>query len=179
MRTTYGLAVTVTAVGLIASACSSGGTATQTTVTVTSAAPSSAASSTSAASSSSAAASTSSSAAGSGSTDLPSLIPTPADNQATRGPDNIQSSGIHLYFKVNGKPGDVMNAYKAALEGKGWQVTTVTSSGGGGGGGSTLTGTNGAAYGVFDGGGYNTNTFLNVCAWPTKPANPNCNRGEG
>ncbi|WP_431233058.1 hypothetical protein ACQ856_27755 [Mycolicibacterium psychrotolerans] len=109
---------------------------------------------------------------------LPSLVPTPANSQTTKGPDNIADGGIHLYFQVNGSPTDVMTAYKASLEAKGWTVTTMVTSGGQGGGGATYTGTNGGAYGVFDGGGYSSNTYLDVCAWPTKPANPNCSRGD-
>lgn len=110
---------------------------------------------------------------------LPSLIPTPAGSQTTKGPDGIPDNGIHLHFQVNGAPNDVLSAYKAALESKGWAVNTiVTSGGGGGGGGATYTGTNGSAYGVFDGGGFNTTTFLDVCTWPAKPANPNCTRGD-
>lgn len=106
-------------------------------------------------------------------------MPTPADTQQTKGPDPIADNGIHMHYQVNGAPSDVMNAYKSALEGKGWQVTTiVTSTGGGGGGGATYTGTHGDAYGVFDGGGFNTNTYIDVCTWPAKPANPNCNRGD-
>jgi hypothetical protein len=91
----------------------------------------------------------------------------------------IPDNGIHMHFQVNGSPNDVMNAYKTALEGKGWSVTTiVTSGGGGGGGGATYTGTNGDAYGVFDGGGFNTTTYIDVCTWPSKPSNPNCSRGD-
>lgn len=79
---------------------------------------------------------------------------------------------------MTGSPTDVVAAYKTALEGKGWAVTTIVSSDGGpgGGGGATYTGTHGDNYGVFDGGGFGTETFLNVCAWPTKPAQPNCSR---
>ncbi len=110
---------------------------------------------------------------------LPSLVPTPANSQVTKGPDSIADNGIHLHFQVDGAPSDVLSAYKTALESKGWAVTTiVTSGGGGGGGGGTYTGTNGSAYGVFDGGGYNTTTYLDVCTWPAKPANPNCARGD-
>jgi hypothetical protein len=105
-------------------------------------------------------------------------VPTPANSQATKGPDRIADNGIHLHFQVNGSPSDVMSAYKAALQGKGWAVTTIVTSAGAGGGGATYTGTNGNAYGVFDGGGFNTSTFIDVCAWPAKPANPNCPRGE-
>jgi hypothetical protein len=107
------------------------------------------------------------------------LVPAPAGTQTTKGPDSIADNGIHLRFQVSGAPADVMNAYKAALGTKGWEVTTVMTSGGGGGGGATYTGTNGAAYGVFDGGGYQDKTWVDVCAWPTKPADPNCVRGDG
>jgi hypothetical protein len=110
---------------------------------------------------------------------LPSLIPTPADSQQTRGPDTIADNGIHMYFKVNGSPGDVMTAYKAALEGNGWAVTDVSSSGGnGGGGGASYTGTQGDAYGVINGGGYGNATHIDVCAWPSKPAKPKCNDSD-
>ncbi|GAY15550.1 hypothetical protein MSZK_22760 [Mycobacterium sp. shizuoka-1] len=113
-----------------------------------------------------------------GTDQLQSLVPTPANTQVTKGPDTLAEGGVHVFFKVDGSPNDVMTAYKAALEGKGWTVTTMVTSGGDGGGGATYTGTNGAAYGVFDGGGYNTNTYLDVCTWPTKPATPNCARGN-
>jgi len=105
------------------------------------------------------------------------LVPAPAGTQTTKGPDSIADNGIHLRFQVTGAPTDVMNAYKAALGTKGWAVTTVVTSGGGGGGGATYTGTNGAAFGVFDGGGYQDKTWVDVCAWPSKPADPNCVRG--
>lgn len=111
--------------------------------------------------------------------DLKSLVPTPANTTTSKGPDSIADNGIHQYFQVSGAPSEVMNAFKAALEGKGWEVSTIVSSGGGeGGGGATYTGTNGEAYGVFDGGGYKTNTYIDVCTWPSKPANPNCQRGK-
>ena len=35
---------------------------------------------------------------------LPSLIPTPANSQTTKGPDNIPDNGIHMHFQVNGSP---------------------------------------------------------------------------
>jgi hypothetical protein len=174
-RNTSALAAVALAVGLVASAC--GGSSDSGSKTTTEA-PTSATSSSS--SSSSAAATTTSGAATAapGGADLQSLLPTPPNSQQTKGPDNIADSGIHKFFQVNGSPSDVMNAYKTALEGKGWQVSTVVTSGGGGGGGTTYTGTNGDAYGVFDGGGYNATTYVDVCAWPTKPANPTCNRGD-
>jgi hypothetical protein len=109
---------------------------------------------------------------------LQALVPTPVGTAQTWGPDPITDNGIHLSFKVTAAPTDVVTAYKAALEGKGWAVTTIVSSDGGpgGGGGATYTGTHGDTYGVFDGGGFGSETYLNVCAWPAKPAQPNCSR---
>jgi hypothetical protein len=63
-----------------------------------------------------------------------------------------------------------MDSYKTALGGKGWSLTVENS----GGGGATYTGTNGAAYGVFSGGGYGSTTDINACAWPSKPSDTNC-----
>ncbi len=116
-----------------------------------------------------------------GGADLKTLVPTPANTATSKGPDSIADNGIHQYFQVNGVPSDVMAAFKTALEGKGWEVSTLVSSGGGegGGGGATYVGTHGDAYGVFDGGGYKTTTYIDVCTWPSKPANPNCQRGTG
>jgi hypothetical protein len=171
-RNTYPLIAAVMAMGVIVSACGSSSNS----GTSTSGAAASTASSTTVA-----ATATSQSAAATapgGTTELPSLIPAPANSQQTKGPDNISDNGIHMYFKVDGSPTDVMNAYKTALEGKGWSLTPIVSSGGGGGGGATYTGTHGDAYGVFDGGGFNSTTYIDVCAWALKPANPNCSRGD-
>ncbi len=143
-------------IGLAGAACSSSDSGTKTTAASSSAGPSSPVDSAT----------------------LPTLLPTPAGTQTTKGADNIADTGIHLHFQVSGAPSDVMSAYKAALEGKGWELTTVVTSGGGGGGGATYTGTNGAAYSVFDGGGYQDKTYMDVCAWPAKPANPDCRRGD-
>lgn len=112
-----------------------------------------------------------------GGVDLKSLVPTPANTKTSKGPDSIADNGIHQYFEVDGAPTEVMNAFKEALESNGWQVSTVSSSGGAGGGGATYTGTHGDAYGVFDGGGYQSNTYIDVCTWPSKPAKSHCQRG--
>jgi hypothetical protein len=109
---------------------------------------------------------------------LQSLIPTPANTQRTDGPDSIQENGIHLHFLVNGSPSSVMGAYQTALQGGGWAVTVANSGGGGGGGGATYTGTNGATYGVFTGGGYGSTTDVDACAWPAKPSNSNCGQNR-
>jgi hypothetical protein len=108
--------------------------------------------------------------------DLQSLLPAPA-GATTKGPDSIADNGIHMHYEVKGAPGEVMDAYKQALENKGWEVNTVVTSGNGGGGGATYSGTNGAAYGVFDGGGPSEMTYIDVCTWAEKPTNPNCSRG--
>lgn len=128
--------------------------------------------SSSSSSSSSVASATSAVAADSG--QLSSLVPTPENSNVTKGPDSLADNGIHLFFQVTGAPADVMNAYKAALEAKKWTVTTVSTSDGG----ATYTGTNGAAYSVVDGGGYQDKTYIDVCAWPAKPADPNCKRSD-
>jgi len=57
-------------------------------------------------------------------TQLQSLIPTPANTQRTDGPAPIPDNGIHMHFLVNGSSRDVLDAYKTALEGKGWTATT-------------------------------------------------------
>lgn len=163
------VAVAAAVIGLVAG-CSSGSDS--------GAKGSSSSASTSAAASSTASTSTASSAAAATPAELQALVPAPAGTVQTFGPDPIADNGIHLSFKVTGGPADVVKAYKAALEGKGWAVTTIVSNDGGssGGGGATYTGTHGNNYGVFDGGGFGTETFFNVCAWPAKPAQPNCGR---
>ena len=167
-RNTYRTGAAAIVIGLAAAACghSSDSGATQTeTKTVTASASASAETTSSSASATTSAGST---------TDLPSLIPTPANTQRTDGPDSIGENGVHKHFGVNGSPSSVMGSYKAALEAKGWTVSVLNSGGGGGGGGATYTGTNGNAYGVFAGGGYGGSTDLDACAWPSKPSNPGC-----
>jgi len=160
-RSAYAVMVLAAAIGVTGTACSSSDSGTK-----------SAGSSTSAASTSAAAASAVDA------KQLPSLVPTPANTQDTKGPDSIADNGMHWRFAIGGVPADVMSAYKTALQGKGWAVDTVVTSGGDGGGGATYTGTNGTAYAVFDGGGYQDKTWMDVCAWPTKPAEPTCKRGD-
>lgn len=112
----------------------------------------------------------------SGADELSALVPTPANTALTKGPDPIADNGVHRYFEVNGAPNEVMSAFKAALQGKGWELTPVSSRGGDerDGGGATFIGTLGEAYGVFEGGGYQSTTYIDVCTWPQKPANPDC-----
>jgi hypothetical protein len=110
---------------------------------------------------------------------LQSLIPTPANNQRTDGPDSIHDNGIHTHFLVNGSPAPIMDAYKTVLEGKGWSLTVENSGAGPAGGGATYTGTNGNAYGVFTGGGFGSTTDVDTCAWPSKPSNTNCGHDNG
>lgn len=126
------------------------------------------------ASSTSSSAATTSAAAAADSGQLESLVPAPANTNTTKGPDSLADNGIHLFFQVTGSPADVMKAYKEALEAKKWDVTSVVTSDGG----ATYTGTNGAAYSVIDGGGWSDKTYIDVCAWPTKPADPDCKRSD-
>ncbi|WP_253867061.1 hypothetical protein [Mycobacterium asiaticum] len=105
---------------------------------------------------------------------LQSLIPTPANTARTDGPDAVSNNGIRMHFLVSAPATAVLDAYKTALEGKGWTVTVANSGGRGGGGGATYTATRGAAYGVFTGGGFGSATDVNACAWQSKPANTNC-----
>ena len=174
-RNTTAVAVALVALGLSVSACNSSSPGNQATSATSSTTTGSAAATTGGATTTAGSPTTTVANGG----QLPSLIPTPANNQQTKGPDNIDNNGIHMHYQVNGAPTDVMNAFKSALEGKGWALSTIVSSAGAGGGGATYTGTNGAAFGVFDGGGFNTTTYIDVCAWPSKPANPNCSRGDG
>jgi hypothetical protein len=109
---------------------------------------------------------------------LQPLMPTPANTQLTDGPAAIPDDGIHMHFWVNGSAPDVLAAYKTALEHKGWAVTVVSSEGWGGAGSATYTATRGTTYGVFSGGGNGNRTDLQACAWPSKPANPNCGGGN-
>ena len=148
-RNTHALVAAAMAIGLIASACSSSP-------------PNSTSKTTSPASA----------------TQLQSLIPTPANTQRTDGPDSIPDNGIHLHFLVNGSSTNVLDAYKTALEGKGWVVTVVSSGRWAGAGGATYIGTQGDTYGVFSGGGSARTADVSACAWPSKPANPNCGGGN-
>jgi hypothetical protein len=147
-RNAYALVVAAMAIGLVASACSSSPNSAKTTSPATTA------------------------------TQLQSLIPTPSNMQKTDGPASIPDNGIHLHFLVNGSATDVLDSYKTALEGKGWAVTVVSSGGWAGAGGATYTGTQGDTYGVFSGGGSASTTDVSGCAWPLKPANPNCGGGN-
>ena len=161
---TYVAATAAMATGLFAAGCVSSpnsGTATSTTASQTITASVSQATTTS----------------GPG-TDLKSLIPTPANTTRTDGPDQIHDNGIHLHFLVTGSPTDVMNAYKAAIQGKSWSLTVDSSSGGGGGGGATYTARNGNNFGLFTGGGYGGMTDVDACAWPSQPANTDCGHGN-
>jgi hypothetical protein len=113
-RNAYAFVAAAMAIGLIASACSSSPNSTTKTTSPANAAQ------------------------------LQSLIPIPANTQPTDGPAAIPDNGIHMHFVVNGSSStDVLDAYKTALEGKGWVVTVVSSGGWVGAGGATYTGTHG------------------------------------
>lgn len=182
----YWLATAATAVALVGSACGSSNSGTETTAstsptaetgTTDATSPTATTETTAASSATTATSPTAATSPNASSASLPSLIPTPANSEQTRGPDPLSDDGIHLYFLVNGASKDVMNAYKAAFEDKGWSVETIVTSGGAQGGGATYTATRGNAYSVIDGGGFESTTYIDVCAWPSKPAEPVCTRG--
>lgn len=110
--------------------------------------------------------------------DVKTLVPAPANVTKTIGPDPIANDGIRFHYQATAAPGPAMVAYRNALRDKGWQVTTIVTSEGGSGGGATYTGTNGDAYTVVDGGGFEQQTFIDVCVWPNKPVEPNCTRAR-
>jgi hypothetical protein len=147
-RNAYALVAAAMAIGLVASACHSSPNSATTTTSQANA------------------------------TQLQSLIPTPANTQRTDGPISIPDNGIHMHFLVNGSSPDFLDAYKTALEGKGWTVTVVSSGGWAGAGGATYTATQGDTYGVFSGGGSASTADVSACAWPSKPSNPNCGGGN-
>jgi hypothetical protein len=147
-RNAYALVAAAMAIGLVASACHSSPNSATTTTSQANA------------------------------TQLQSLIPTPANTQRTDGPTSIPDNGIHMHFLVNGSSPDSLDAYKTALEGKGWTVTVVSSGGWAGAGGATYTATQGDTYGVFSGGGSASTADVSACAWPSKPSNPNCGGGN-
>ncbi len=163
-RDIYAVAAAAVVIGLVASACSSSpnpSTTTSATIGATTTTPQGAATTTA-----------------SGSTNLQSLVPAPANTQRTDGPDPIHDNGIHTHFLVNGSPTQVMDAFKTALEGKGWSLTVENSGAGANSGGATYTGTNSDAYGVFTGGGYGSTTDVEACTWPSKPSNSDCGHGN-
>jgi hypothetical protein len=147
-RKTYALVAAAVAIGLTASAC---GSASPSATKTPSPAPA---------------------------TQLQALIPTPASTQRTDGPESIPNNGIQMHFLVKGSSTDVLDSYKTALEAKGWAVTVVSSGGWQGDGGATYTASQGDTYGVFTGGGADGATDVKACAWPSKPANPNCGGGN-
>ncbi|QKT08336.1 hypothetical protein HUN08_14865 [Gordonia sp. X0973] len=110
--------------------------------------------------------------------DLKSSIPVPAGVTRTVGPDPIASNGIRMHYEATGAPGPSMVAYRNALRDKGWAMTTIVTSEGGTGGGATYVGSQGNAYTVVDGGGFEQQTFIDICVWPEKPAEPNCTRAK-
>ncbi|GAA3048850.1 hypothetical protein GCM10010528_29960 [Gordonia defluvii] len=110
--------------------------------------------------------------------DLKALVPAPANVTNTVGPDPISNNGIRFHYQAAAAPGPAMVAYRNALRDKGWQVTTIVTSEGGTGGGATYTGTNGDAYTVVDGGGFEQQTFIDICLWPKRPEEPNCTRAK-
>ena len=141
---------------VLATACSSGGSATPTT-------------------SGGATATTASTAARAATITGRDLAPACPSSGTPAATDAIASGGTHTsYTFATTDYASIVTACDSGLRAAGW---TVTSTGGGGygqygGGGGTAT--KGSVYGTFDVGSSGSGSYLDVCVWPTRPADTNC-----
>ena len=93
--------------------------------------------------------------------------------------DAIQGGGTHTYYTfATTDYASLVTTATTALTAAGWTVASTGNSGYGqyGGGGSTVT--KGVRYATFDVGSSGTRTYMDVCVWPTKPANTNCGQNS-
>ena len=114
---------------------------------------------------------------------LSAIVVTTAPGQASEAPppagaekvrEQPRGGGTHTLYRSTEAAGDVIRAYQATLQSDGW---TIVSSGGGGGsygGGGGLTATKGAQYLVLSAGGPVGSTNIDLCVWPTRPADDDC-----
>ena len=105
-------------------------------------------------------------------TDLAPACPSSGSPSST---DAIPGGGTHTHYTfATTDYASIVTACDSGLRAAGW---TVTSTGGGGygqygGGGGTAT--KGSVYGTFDVGSSGSGSYLDVCVWPTRPADTNC-----
>lgn len=98
----------------------------------------------------------------------------PAVADAQKMSEEAKGAGTHIYYTSRQSAQDVMSAYRSTLEADGW---TIDSMGGGGsawGGNAGLTASKGAEYLVMSIGGETGATNIDLCVWPSKPADDNC-----
>ena len=101
----------------------------------------------------------------------------PTNVAATQtGTKAIGSGGTETDYSVTTvKYSDLLSICQIGMTQNGW---TVTSSGGGGAnsqyGGGGLSATKGSSYAAVEAGSGGSTVYLNVCVWPSKPADTNC-----
>ncbi len=101
----------------------------------------------------------------------------PTNVAATQtGTKAIGSGGTETDYSVTTvKYSDLLAACQTGMTQNGW---TVTSSGGGGAnsqyGGGGLSAIKGSSYAAVEAGSGGSTVYLNVCVWPSKPADTNC-----
>jgi hypothetical protein len=92
----------------------------------------------------------------------------------------VQGGGTHTsYSFATTDYASIVTACDAALRAAGWTVASTGTGGSGryGGGGSTVT--KGTRYATFDVGSSGARAYLDVCVWPTRPADTNCGQNSG
>lgn len=88
--------------------------------------------------------------------------------------DALAGGGQHVYYVSSEGFGQVVAGYEATLQAAGWTVQGSGGGGYGGYGGGGFTATHGASYLVVNAGGGNGVTHIDVCVWPSRPADDNC-----
>jgi hypothetical protein len=93
--------------------------------------------------------------------------------------DAVHGGGTHTYYTLATTDyASVVTNCNSALTAAGWTVASTGNNGYGryGGGGSTVT--KGARYAVFAVGSSGSRTYMDVCVWPSRPANTNCGQNS-
>jgi hypothetical protein len=100
-------------------------------------------------------------------------VPDPPNSTAL-GAGAIASGGQKASFTTPADPSAVIASYRQTLPGSGWTVTGAGGAGSSHGGGAGLQATNGQRYLSINAGGPAGTTFVNICVWPSKPADDHC-----
>ena len=93
--------------------------------------------------------------------------------------DNCRENGKHKYYTSNDRPTAIVNAFASDLKRNGWEIKYQDSDEGwnGYGGGGDVKATKGGRYLKFHVGGNGT-MHIDLCVWPTRPNNDNCNHQD-
>ena len=112
---------------------------------------------------------------GGGGGDLFDSVPDPTG--ASKQGENDCNSGKHKYFTLSGASGcNVINAYRNTLASNGWSVTILSSGCTAWGGGAKLEATKGGRYLFMNAGGASNFTNIDLCVWPSRPSNTDCDQ---